>query len=90
MDQPAPYFLVEVEYRPEEGESSFDEIRLKKLPVKLDYMVYFLRKYLRVHFNNEQTKIDYASLSHFILQDFNKEMKSLESRLKMSAIKKKI
>ena len=54
-DEPMPYFVIEVTYTPEEGAKSRASVKLKKLPVKLNYLVYFIRRHLRVHFNNEHT-----------------------------------
>ena len=54
-DEPMPYFLIEVTYTSEEGAKSRGIIKLKKLPIKLNYMVYFIRRHLRVHFNDEHT-----------------------------------
>ena len=74
-DEPMPYFLIEVTYTSEEGVKSKDSIKLKKLPIKLNYLVYFIRRHLRVHFNNEHTQIKYVSLAAYSnLQDFEVEM----------------
>jgi len=49
----ADHYLVEVKMNHPVGGVSLDYIRLLKLPVKLDYMVYYLRECLRVHLSRK-------------------------------------
>jgi hypothetical protein len=66
----ADHYLAEVKMTHPIGGVSLDYIRISKLPVKLDYMVYYLREVLRVHLNkkNEQ-KIQYAYLASLDSED---------------------
>ena len=38
---------------------------LKVLPCKLEFMVYFLKRHLRVYFKNNDTQISYVALGAF-------------------------
>jgi hypothetical protein len=66
----ANHYLAEVKMTHPIGGVSNDYIRITKLPVKLDYMVYYLRETIRVHLNkkNEQ-KIQYAYLASLDSED---------------------
>ena len=62
-----PYFCINVLYWPAGSvvNSSADAIRLRALPTKLSYMVYYIRRHLKVKFKNAGNDIDYAALIAF-------------------------
>ena len=42
-----------------------DTIKVNELPVDVKYMVYFLRRFLKVTLANEGREIDYAAFQNF-------------------------
>ena len=66
-DNSGPFFCINVLYWPagSVANSSADAIKLKALPTKLSYMVYYIRRHLKVHFKNCNRDIEYAALSPF-------------------------
>ena len=66
-DSYGPYFCINVLYWPAGSvvNSSADAIKLRVLPTKLSYMVYYIKRHLKVHFKNAGHEIEYAALSPF-------------------------
>ena len=63
----APFYNVTVEYVPgkqgqeTEGLQLMDYIKMNECPVDLKYMVYFIRRFLKVELKNDKREIDYVS-----------------------------
>ena len=57
------FYYVHVLYVARPNMKSEHEIHLNKLPVRLNAMMYFLRRYLKVYFTSDkQDRLDYAAI----------------------------
>ena len=78
-------FFVDVVYMPDAGQESSHRIILHQLPTLLNYMVYYIRRQLVVHFTSADT-ISYAALNGFAngakgRRVFELEMERLRKKL---------
>ena len=75
------YFFVQVIYQPRPSFKQTSELHWTRLPVSLECMVYFLRKYLKVEFD-QQKNLQYASIANYPGRtQFDFEMNALRKKL---------
>jgi len=80
-------YSIHVVYTPEEGAPSAHYLLMRQLPVKINYMVYFIRRMLKVYIDEGENKIQYAALGNYrttFREDrvrFDQEMQRLRRQL---------
>ena len=78
-----PYYKVNVDYVTKKNNSS-DYIKFKKSLVLIKFMVYFLRRFLKVVIKDQEHEIDYVAIAEQSAETrmaFVYEMKSKERRI---------
>lgn len=81
--QKKPFYQVKVIYEPRPNVKSSSKIKLHVLPTQLLYMVYFIRRFLKVY--KQGYEIDYACFTGWdknVKIAFTNEMKRLYKKLK--------